>query len=289
MADDPIIRRLIDWAQTRADVRAAILTSTRTVPGFVPDPFSDYDIIYAVNDVRPYYEQRDWLGDFGPVLVVYRDPLQQQAGHDRFAYITQYAQDRLKIDFTIMHVGLLRHIAAQPDLPDDFDVGYRVLLDKDGLTAHLPPPTYTAYLTQLPTEAQYLEHIEVFFHEATYVAKSLWRDDLLPAKYSLDCMMKLKMLRQMLLWSLHVSQGTPVKPGAYGKGLKRQLAAEDWQALAATYTGADPDANWRALYATIALYGRLARAVGAHLAYIYPGAMEDAAIAYLRDVQALRR
>jgi hypothetical protein len=37
--------------------------------------------------------------------------------------------------------------------------------------------------------------VEEFFHEATYVAKHLRRDDLLPAKYNLDHAMKQRDLR----------------------------------------------------------------------------------------------
>jgi hypothetical protein len=49
-----------------------------------------------------------------------------------------------------------------------------------------------------PTAEAYRAVIDEFFNDALYVAKYLWRDDLLPAKYSLDNIMKLECLRAYL-------------------------------------------------------------------------------------------
>ncbi|MEZ4518563.1 MAG: aminoglycoside 6-adenylyltransferase [Chloroflexota bacterium] len=96
-------------------------------------------------------------------------------------------------------------------------MGYRVLLDKDGLTADLRPPTDTAYIPRPPDEAAYREVIELFFHEGTYVAKNLWRDELLPAKYSFDQVMKGKNLRRMLEWRMEMDHDWSVKTGVLGR------------------------------------------------------------------------
>lgn len=73
-----------------------------------------------------------------------------------------------------------------PTLLDELDAGYRVLLDKDQLTAALPPPTHRAYLPTPPDEAAYQQWIEEFFSDVPYVAKCLWRGELFPAKWCLD-------------------------------------------------------------------------------------------------------
>ena len=133
------LRGLVRWAEKQPSVRALLLTSSRANPNAAVDLFSDYDVILAVADIRPFFDDRTWLEDFGPVLVVYRDPIKHEHGEvglGRFAYITQY-EDGTKIDFTLWPVELLRCVVAAPELPDDLDVGYTVLLDKDGLTAEL--------------------------------------------------------------------------------------------------------------------------------------------------------
>lgn len=286
---DLVLQQVRRWAESRGDVRAVLLTSTRTRPGAALDPFSDYDVILAVTDVHPYFDDRGWLGDFGPVLVVYRDPIRVEHGCERFALITLYEKDRLKIDFTVMQAGWLAQVAQASALPDELDVGYRVLLDKDDLTGALPPPTYRAFVVQPPTAADYHELVEVFFHEATYVAKHLWRDDLLPAKYCLDQMMKGSKLRRMLEWLAGCNGGWTYRSGALGKGLKRHVPANVWAALERTYVGADPEENWGALFATIDLFRAVGIGVGQRLGYAYPDDLHRRTVAYLRDVQRLDR
>ena len=286
LREDPAIQRLLHWATGKSAVRAMILTSSRTSPSVPVDLLSDYDVILAVDDVRPFYQSRVWLEEFGPLLVLYRDPLKLFHGLERFATITQY-EDGLKIDFTLWTAGILPRVAAEPTLPAELDVGYTVLLDKDNLAQGLKPPSYQAHIPQPPDEARYLEVIELFFHEATYAAKHLWRDDLVAAKYNLDRMMKLSNLRQMLEWLIEIDHDWSLKPGAYGRHLKMYLRPEIWADLAETYVGPGLEENWRALFKTAGLFRRVAEEVGGRLGYAYPADLDRRATAYLEWVWGL--
>lgn len=283
-----IIQQLVSWGQALPTLRALILTSTRTTPQATPDLFSDYDVIVAVTELNPYLADEGWLEVFGPVLVLYRDPVRREYGLARFARITQY-EDGLKIDFTVCPVEWVQRLAAEPVLPPDLDVGYRVLLDKDGLTGGLKPPTYRAFVPKPPSEAEYHTVVEEFFHEATYVAKHLWRDDLLPAKYNLDQVMKQKKLRTLLEWRIEIEHGWSLKTGAYGKGLKRHTPAALWAELEATYVGAGLEENWAALFRSVDLFRTVAVQVGEALGYAYPHDLDRRVVAYLRKVQGLSR
>lgn len=286
--DDKIIQRLIHWGEQRSSVRAMLLTSTRANPDAQKDIFSDYDVIVVVKNIQPYLEQDAWLEDFGRVLVVYRDPVRQEYGHDRFARITQY-EDGTKIDFTVWPVEILLAAVQDEQLVDNLDVGYAVLLDKDGLTNGLKAPTYTAHIPAPPSEEAYQTLIEVFFHEATYVAKNLWRDELLPVKYSLDQVMKQKKLRPMLEWRIEIDHDWSLKPGAYGKGLKKHLPPEIWSELEKTYVGPSTEENWQALFATIDLFRKVAIQVGEHLGFAYPDDLDRRTMTYLQEVKDLSR
>jgi len=279
---------LISWGEHQPLVRAMLLTSSRAVPQAPVDVFSDYDVILAVGEVHPFYEDRTWLEAFGSVLVVYRDPLEPYYGYPKSEYVTQY-ESGLKIDFTLWPVGILQRIAADPRLPDEFDAGYRVLLDKDGLTDGLKPATYRAYIPTPPTETEYQDTVEVFFLEATYVAKLLWRDDLMAAKHVLDHFMKQEHLRPMLEWRLEIDHQWSVKLGPYGRGLKKWLSPDLWAELESTYTGAGLEANWEAMFRTIALFRQVAIEVGDRLGYAYPRDMDRRAVAYLQKVKTLDR
>jgi aminoglycoside 6-adenylyltransferase len=250
------------------------------------DVLSDYDLILSLRDIHPYFEDRAWLGDFGPVLAVYRDPILIRDGLEKSGYVVQY-EDGLKIDFTLLPVEVLQKIAASPDLPDEFDAGYQIVLDKDHLTDGLKPPTYAAYIPKPPSEAAYRGKIEELFLDAGYVAKFLWRDDMMAAKHILDNMMKHEYLLPMLEWHAEIEHNWSVKPGPYGRRLKRWLRPDLWADLEATYTGVDVEANWEALYKSIDLMRRVAIEVGERLGYTYPQELEARVMVYLRKVQHL--
>lgn len=283
-----IIHRLIQWGEQQPTVRAMLLTSSRTNPGAPVDILSDYDVIVVVTNIQPYIADEAWLEAFGDLLVVYRDPIRHTYGCETFTRVTHY-QDGTKIDYSIWPTEMLPHIIVQPRLPDFLDIGYQVLLDKDHLTDALLPPTYTAYIPTPPTAQAYQTVIDDFFNDALYVAKYLWRDDLLPAKYSLDNVMKLECLRQMLEWRMEIAHGWSIKPGVSGRGLKRYVQPEIWAALERTYVGGDIAANWEALFQTIELFRTVAVDVGARLGYTYPAAMDQHVVAHVRRLQHLER
>jgi len=287
MADD-VLARIIEWADTARPVRVVLLTSSRATPSATLDRFSDYDVIVVVTDVHPFFENREWLKSFGEVLVVYRDPIHDQLGYGRFSYVTQYA-DGKKIDFTLWPVALLKQIAAESKVPWELDIGYSVLLDKDHLTDQLQAPTRKAHIPAPPTEAEFQTLVEEFFHESTYVAKHLWRGDLMPLKYNLDQAMKQVNLRRILEWRIEIDQHWSVKPGAYGKGLKELLKPSIWKELEQTYVGPMLKDNWDALFRTISLFRKIAKEVAGFLEFRYPDELDQRVVRYLQQVRTAER
>jgi aminoglycoside 6-adenylyltransferase len=284
--EDRMLQQFKRWAKGRDSVRAILLTSTRANPDAKLDLFSDYDVIMVVTEILPYFEDRSWLEDFGRVLVLYSDPIQRWRGFDKFAFITQY-ESGIKIDFTFWPVQTLQRVIEDSELPPGLDIGYQILLDKDGITQGMKPPTYQAYIPSPPTEAEFHELIEVFFHEATYVAKHLWRGDLMAAKYNLDYVMKIKKLRVMLEWRVEIDHNWSLKMGAYGRGLKKFVKQERWSEIESTYVGAGVEENWDALLKTIDLFRKIAFEVGSRLGYSYLENLDRKMMDYLHKVRDL--
>ena len=78
-----------------------------------------------------------------------------------------------------------------------------------------------------------------------------------------------------------------MKPGAYGKGLKRRLRPEIWSELERPYLGAGLEENWVALLRTIALFRKVALEVADHLGYEYPNDLDRRMVTYLQKVKNL--
>jgi aminoglycoside 6-adenylyltransferase len=280
-----VLNAITQWAKVKEDIRAVLLTSTRAVPNAHVDILSDYDVILIVQDVHPFVSNREWLDDFGEVLVVYWDAVYPDPvfGLDCCGNVTQYSSG-LKIDFTLWPVELFQKIVAAPTLLDELEAGYQVLLDKDSLTLAMPSPTFKAYLPKPPTFEQYQRHINDFLSDAPYVAKCLRRGELMPLKWALDYDMKHVYLRQVLEWYVGVKHNWSVSVGSLGKGLKKVLPSDMWERLEQTYAAADIEENWKALENTLDLFRHVATDVGEHLGYAYPNELHERVVAYVERI-----
>ncbi len=281
--NDLIVDKLIDWANKKPDIQALILTSSRTNPQAFLDEFSDYDVIVVVNDIRSYLEDESWMKDFGNVLVVYRDPVQTEFGFERFIRVVQY-EDGLKIDFTLCPVGLLKRASEEPKPPGHLDDGYKVILDKDGLTHKMAAPTYQVFIPVVPTEAEYHTCVEHFFSNTPYVAKHIRRGDLFPLN-SMLYIMRDEKLRRMLEWQVEIDHDWSLKTGFYDKGLVKYLTPEIIEELENTFTGFGKAAYWDALFKIIDLFRKVAREVGRHLCYTYPEDLDKHVVKYILKIK----
>lgn len=282
-----VIGRLVRWADGEPLVRALILTSSRANPNASPDALSDYDVIVVTPDTDRFSTDDSWLHSYGGVLVCCRDSY--HCCDESVQTCLVLYKDGVKIDFSLWSALFLDRVRHEPQLPDVLDVGYRVLVDKDRLTVDLKPPTSTAHTISPPTQAEFLTLVDEFWLETAYVAKNLRRRELIPAKYSLDAVIKFNLLRRMLEWYAAVDRDRPVKPGFMGRGLQKLLAPEVWGNLEATFVGPGIEENWQALFTTADLFRRTARTVGERSGYAYPDDRDKAMMAYLAGIKAQDR
>jgi aminoglycoside 6-adenylyltransferase len=287
VTEGKVLDRLVAWGEAEPAVRAMILTSSRARADESVDRFSDYDVIAAVAGIDDFVRDDGWIRAYGDPMVRWGDEDELYGLKTYFRGVVY--RDGVRIDYTLWPDALLDRVALQADLPEGLDVGYRVLLDKVGRTESWPQPTLTAHIPARPTEEAYRALVEEFWWDSTYVAKALWRNELLPAKFALDYDMKLGALRRMLEWRIEIDHDWSVTPGKLGRGLARALPAELWAELMGTYVGADLEDNWDALFRTNAIFRRVATDVGERLGYAYPQDVDEGVTAYLNAIRDLRR
>ncbi|MDQ3672208.1 MAG: aminoglycoside 6-adenylyltransferase [Actinomycetota bacterium] len=283
--EEAVLERLVAWGEADASIRALILTSSRARADDTVDLLSDYDLIVAVTDAATFAANDAWVSEYGQPLARWGDESELHGMRTSFRGVVY--DDGVKVDYTIWPEGLLERVGDAESLPDALDVGYRVLLDKDGRTASWQAPTYRAHIPTKPTEAEYRALVEEFWWDTTYVAKALHRGEVVFAKFALDHDAKLGALRRFLEWRIELDHDWSLRPGAYGRGLEGRLPADIWSELAATYVGIDIEDNWNALFRTTALFRRVATEVGEALGYAYPLDVDEAVSAQLEGVRQL--
>jgi aminoglycoside 6-adenylyltransferase len=262
---DPVLARILAWAGAEDAVRVVVVTSTRARAEGPPDELSDYDIILALEDIDRF----DAAAAYGTPAARWGDE-HDVHGTTTFFRGVVYA-DGVKVDWTLWPAKV-PGLVAEHGLTDELDVGYRVLLDKDRVAARWAQPTYRAYIPCRPTEAEYLSLVEEFWWSATYVAKARAREEQFFLRFVLDVDMTHGVLRHMLEWLIETRRGWEWKPGAYGRGIERELPPDVAEELAVAHGSFE---------GTVAIFRRAAREVGEALGYAYPEYADDAVSAYI--------
>jgi aminoglycoside 6-adenylyltransferase len=88
---------------------------------------------------------------------------------------------------------------------------------------------------------------------------------------------------------MEIDHDWTIRPGAYGKGLKKHSRPEIWAELESTYVGSGTEENWDALFRTIGLFRCVATEVAAALGLEYPQEMDRKVTDRLQRIRSLGR
>ncbi|WP_276481047.1 AadS family aminoglycoside 6-adenylyltransferase [Paraflavitalea pollutisoli] len=280
------LAQVLEWATTNEDVRVVLLTSSLANPTAPVDDFSDLDIELIFDNMHVYQDNNSWITLFGSPISMVEES--EAAFDGKHAMKMVLYDDHVKIDFKLYQREQFLQEVANSELPEDWDIGYRVLLDKDQLTTAMQPPTYQSVVIKPPTEQKFRQVLNDFWWDTTYVAKCLTRDEIFYAKFMSENMMRTDYLVPLLEWYIAMEHHWHITTNKHGRLFKKYLPADLWQKVEATFSGSDIEANWQALFA----YGTLVHEVGTsladRLAFDYPLAVEQQVMKYLREVHSKR-
>ncbi len=256
-----------DWALERADVHALVLVGSQARRDVPADRWSDLDLVLIVDDPAPYAEDSSWIEEFGrPVLTFLEDT---PVGQRERRVLYESGED---VDFPLFPVTALELLEQSENAAHLLARGYRVLVDRIGLTErlarvatgaeHAPPPTQGAF-TQLASD---------FWYHALWTAKKLRRGEVFTAKGCLDGYLKDRLVT-LLEW--HARAVDPsVDIWHEGRFVERWADPGALAALERAYAYYDVRDVARALWETIDLWQVLeeetARRLALELALDHP-------------------
>jgi len=273
---------ILNTARCDERVRAVIMNGSRLNPDAPKDFFQDYDVVYVVTEKESFLADPAWIKIFGELMILQMpdemsDPPDE--GQDYYAYLMQFA-DGNRIDLSLFPLSKLEQLEQ--------DSLTLTLLDKDGILPKFPPPNLLGYLPKPPTAKAFFDCTNEFWWVSPYVAKGLWRRELVYAKPMLDDYVR-EQLMKMLDWYVGMRTGFQKSPGKMGKYLEKYLEPELWDLLLRTYSDADYDHTWDALLAMGELFRHIAIPVAEHFGLAYPFGDDERVSAHLRHVRTLPR
>lgn len=272
----------------RADdrIRAVYLNGSRTNPNAPKDIFQDYDLVFVVDQIEPFRSNKQWISVFGdPLIIQLPYEMDQIMGHTvdfsrHYTYLMQFT-DGNRIDLTLLN----QEQCMEEFLDDKLTV---VLLDKDGVLPPIPPPSDDDYRVQKPTQGLFDCCCNEFWWMSLYVAKGLWRDEILYAMDNLNDYLRPQLLI-MVSWYAGLLHDFAISVGKCGKYLDQFLPESAWQQLLTTYPEANVLDVWIALDHACQLFDTIGREIGQALDLAYPSDEAGRCRDYLARVRALPR
>jgi aminoglycoside 6-adenylyltransferase len=281
-SEQAMLALILSTAQNDERIRAVILTGSRANPNVRRDIFQDFDVTYLVTEVDSFKHDPAWIKRFGELMILQmpeamNDPPPLQDGH--FAYLMQFT-DGNRIDLTLFPLVKL-HEYKRESLS-------LLLLDKDGIIGPLPPPSESDFLPTPPTDKAFQDCCNEFWWVCPYVAKGLWREEIIYAKFMLDQIVRAQLMK-ILDWYVGVNTQFSRSPGKLGKHFRVLLEPEMWALLEKTYADAGYENTWNALFTTCELFERTAKQVAAHFGFVYPHGDAERVTTHLKHVQLLSK
>ena len=273
---------ILDTARKDDRIRAVIMNGSRANPNAPRDIFQDFDIVYIVTDVEPFWKNLEWIERFGEMMILQmpedmQDPPPDNSGS--FSYLMQF-MDGNSIDLGISTLGQWRDNGG-PD--DSLSI---LLLDKDGIIEPFPPSSDAGYLPKPPTAKQFADCCNEFWWVSPYVAKGLWRQEILYAKHMQDVYVR-EQLMKMLRWHIGLKTDFKINPGKMGKYFKKYLEPELWEMVERSYADTSYEDTWDALFVMGDLFRTISISVARQCGFEYALEDDQKVTAFLKHIRSL--
>lgn len=270
---------IIGVAKEDERIRAVLLCGSRADTEAPRDIFMDYDVVYFVTDVKPYYNNIVWIEDkFGepaimqlPELMTH--PLLPPEGDGHFTYLMIF-DDGNRIDLSIEYTPYI----------DDGEPAI-ILLNKNGFLPDIKPDTKFWHIKQ-PFEGVFKDTCNEFWWCLNNVAKGIARDELPYAMEMFNHYVR-DMLNQMVEWSIGIDTGFSVSAGKMGKYFKRHMPRKLYDMYERTYSDSNYDNLWNAVFVACELFRSLAIKVAEHFVYTYNSREDENMMKYLNMVKGI--
>ena len=280
---DEKLKSIIEWAKKNEDVRVLLLTSSLVNPLAPVDEFSDLDIEFIFENNANYISDKSWTLNFGnPIAMIEED---ENAFDNKHAMKMLLYEDGVKVDFKLYSKSKFIKETQEKELPEDWDIGYKILIDKDGITKQMLKPTYQISIIKKPSEKEFQNLINDFWWDTTYVAKCLVRDEIFYAKFMSETVIRTEYLIPLIEWHIASEHNWNITTNKYGRLFKKYLNQEMWAKTEQTFSGSDIKENWTALFSMTDLVSEIGTELSKKLEYKYPDKLENDIRKYLAGLK----
>jgi len=280
-SQDEVMELILRVASADDRIRAVFLGGSRANSNAPQDILQDFDVTYVVSQIDSFLRDHSWIDVFGERLIVQMPEEMTIGEKDKYSFhYLMLFKDGVRIDLTLLPLSAL-------------ETGYKhdsltiLLLDKDAFFEKLPPETHADYYIKRPTEKEFKDCCNEFWWVSTYVAKGLWRHELIYAKTMLDNVVR-SMFLKMIEWYIGTQTDFKVSFGKSGRNVKQHVSPELYAKILSTYQDSDINNTWRSLFTMTSIFSELANEVAADQQFKYNVAEQENVTAYLKSIYKMQ-
>ena len=219
--NEEIIDLILNVAHTDPLIQTIGMQGSRSKDNHV-DKYSDFDLVFIVDDLQPYMDDKHWIDRFGDILILqtpddwFDHPFEPHTMH-KFTWLMQF-RDGTRIDLTVIQ-------SDEESLPT---LQMKVIFDRTGILSSILQ-TETFPFTY-PAEKEFLDTVNEFWWMTLYVTKGICRAETTYAKASFDIL--LAMTNRMLEWQIQMQHDGQANVGKYMRHLQDYLTVETFNIYA---------------------------------------------------------
>lgn len=260
---DELIESIRRWAVNASDVQAVVIIGSRARAARPADEFSDLDLLVVATDIDRFYQTTDWLQAIGTPWLWFDE--QTPAGMMERRVLFDQALD---VDFVFMPLSDLQNSTNDLAL-STLQRGYRVLVDKVGISHDLKPVHAAGTKAVKPTESEYVNDVNDFWFHTVWLTKKLLRGEVWMAKSCLDGYLK-RILLRMAEHQAHIKNGWDYDTWFDGRFFDNWADPVVVKGIRYAYAHYDEDDIIRALLSTMELFRTVASENAAGMGWAYP-------------------
>lgn len=279
--EQEVYNLILKIAENDERIRAVFMNGSRTNINAKKDIFQDYDIIYVVKETKSFYEQKDWIDQFGERLYMQYPEENSYYENDidnNYGWLIQFA-DGNRLD---LHVCTLYYVLQEIEK----DKLCKILLDKDKCLPNMPEATDEDYWVKKPTENNFFDKCNEFWWCLNNVAKGLWREEIPYVMDMINYCIRPQLI-SLMEWKIGFDTNFAVSTGKSGKYMYKWLGNETWNTFLKTYPAGKVKDIWEAVFIMCSLFNEIAKEVSCKMNITYNEIEANNSLKFLKDVYVL--
>lgn len=272
---------ILKVAENDERIRAVFMNGSRTNPNAIKDIFQDYDIVYVVKETKPFYEQKNWIDQFGELLYMQYPDENSYYENDvdnNYGWLIQFT-DGNRLD---LHVCTLSYVLQEIEK----DKLCKILLDKDKCLPNMPEATDEDHWVKKPTENNFFDKCNEFWWCLNNVAKGLWREEIPYVMDMINYCIRPQLI-SLMEWKIGFDTNFTVSVGKSGKYMYKWLESETWDTFLKTYPAGKVKDIWDAVFIMCSLFNEIAKEVSCKMNITYNEIEANNSFKFLKDVYVL--